>query len=218
MKNFIGVVALLLASSNLFAADFFVGLHYAQSSNDDFCKDEYFGEGMSCDDKASGNKLAVGFQFNDYVALELSKIDSGEFVSKDSYYENLGGGDYWSGNAKISGEVTGLSLAVRGFLPVNDSFAFFVKAGLLSWKSKMTYKWSYRDQWNGEIYSGSGKESDSDNGLSPTYGVGMSLKPSDSVRFIVEWQQLPGIDVDLGESESFETDVAMTSLGLQFEF
>lgn len=218
MKKLVGVVALVLASSNVFAADFFVGLHYAQSSNDDFCKDEYFGESNSCDDDASGNKLAVGFQFNDYFALELSKIDSGEFVSKDAYYEDLGGGDFFSGNAKISGEVTGLSLAAQGFLPVNDSFAFFAKAGLLSWKSKMTYKWAYHHQLFGETYTGSDKESDSDNGLSPTYGLGMRLKPSDSVQIVLEWQQLPGIDVDLGEDESFETDVAMTSLGLQFVF
>ncbi|MDG5498446.1 porin family protein [Marinobacter sp. BGYM27] len=73
----------------------------------------YKSHGGEFDDKNDLFGGQVGYQFNEYFALEADYLDFGEFGEDD----------------EVNGDLKGLGLAVRGRLPITDSFGVYAKAG-----------------------------------------------------------------------------------------
>jgi len=217
MKKVVCSVALLMASAGAFAGDFYVGLHYGQSANGDFCNEEFFGDAESCEDKGDGNKLSLGFQFNNYIAVEVAHVNSGELTASGGYNDSWMG-DTYSSSYKDNAEVKGWNLAAMASLPMGDSVSLFAKVGMFSWESELSGSWSYAfNTQSSGLQQDSGTFSHDDDGQSSSYGLGMSIKPSDSISLLLEWQTYADIEISGGD-DSLETDVEMTTLGLQFQF
>ncbi len=111
--------------------EFYVGAGFGEIDVDenDFDGDDTVGRGF------------IGGKFNDYVGLELSYIDFGEFD-----------------NQFASAESTGLTIAVTGWLPVAERFSLFAKGGSLFWETDVEIG-SFSDELDGnEFFWGIGAQ------------------------------------------------------------
>jgi OOP family OmpA-OmpF porin len=79
----------------------------------------------SLDKNDTGYKIQVGYQVNPNLAVEGGWIDLG----KASYSATFTGG-----NAKADVKASGFNIAALGILPINASFSFFGKLGLIDAK------------------------------------------------------------------------------------
>ncbi|HDZ37922.1 MAG TPA: porin family protein [Marinobacter sp.] len=103
-------------SASVFAAP----VAFAQSSNDrdssgPYIKGSYGGykaHGGDFDDSNDLYGAGVGYQFNEFFALEAAYIDFGNFGKDD-----------------VDGKLKGGSLVAIGRLPLTDSFGVYAKAG-----------------------------------------------------------------------------------------
>lgn len=147
------VIGLLAAAVGLSAqADgFYVGgeIQQTKSYDKDFCEDS-----SSCDIEPTGYRLNAGYGFNDFLALELGYMDSGEFESKISETN-------YQQDVSLTSEAIDLSLIGR--LPISDSFSLFGRVGAAR-------------VMNDSKISGSGFSTAFDNSVTTyVYGVGAQL-------------------------------------------
>lgn len=147
------VIGLLAAAVGFTAqADgFYVGgeVQQTKSYNKDFCEDS-----SSCDIEPTGYRLNAGYGFNDFLAIELGYMNSGDFESKvsDVNYQQ---------NVNVNSEA--IDLSILGRIPVSDSFSLFGRIG------------AARVMNDSEI-SGSGFNAAFDNSVNTyVYGVGAQL-------------------------------------------
>lgn len=100
------------------AAAFAAPAVYAQDTRDDsglFISGSYGGyksHGGEFEDENDLFAASVGYQFNEFFALEADYTDFGNFGEDD-----------------IKADLKGLGLAVRGRLPITESFGVYAKAG-----------------------------------------------------------------------------------------
>lgn len=145
-------------------------------------------DGADFDDDDQAAKIFLGGRFNQYFGLEVAVNDYGD-----------------SRDGEFSSELRGYTLAAVGFLPLNDRFELFAKAGRLWWKDKVRVGNSFRDTLDGN---------------ENFYGVGANFLVSDVMGFRLELERY---EVKLSRSEigveldgSFDVDVA--SLGIFIHF
>lgn len=75
---------------------------------------------LSTEDDDMGWKIYGGYQFNKHLAVEVGYHDFGGFTQSGT-----------PGPFNVQGDVTGVSAAAVGILPLNPSFSLFGKAGLI---------------------------------------------------------------------------------------
>lgn len=102
-------------ASNAIAQQTYVGAKVGTTWIDDGCD-----QSSPCDDDTYGVGLYLGYDFSDYVALELGYNYLGEFKTNI----NKGGANYFSEQ-----KLTALSLAPKFSLPLNEKFDLFAKIG-----------------------------------------------------------------------------------------
>ena len=141
------------------------------------------------DDDNDALQGIVGVQFNRFVAIEGSYIDFGSY-----------------GNSVAKASTDGMTLALKGILPLTDIFSLYAKGGQLWWDSD---------------YKVLGLKGDSD-GTELFYGVGVGFALTDHLDLNVEYMRYT---VDLDEDEvgpfadiSDEQDLDHASVGLLFKF
>lgn len=171
----------LLPATPLFAADMgpggYVGAGYGiiDVNDSDF------------DDDDTSGKLYVGGKFGKYIGVEASVNDFGE-----------------EGGNIARWELDGKTLSLVGYLPFNDRFALFAKAGSLWWDADI------------EVLN---VEADFD-GRENFGGLGVQFNFTDVFSMRAEYERYKvdleadevGVDVDS------ESDVNVASLGVQFNF
>ena len=81
-------------------------------------------DGFNVDTDSTAFRLTVGWQFNDYVALEAGYHNFGRFEQTF----DVGGAP-----AEISLKADGFTLGATGSLPLGERFALFGRAGAFFW-------------------------------------------------------------------------------------
>lgn len=142
------------------------------------------------DDDSDALQGVIGYRFNPYFSVEGSVIDFGDF-----------GGDV--------GDVStdGYTFALKGGIPLTESFGLYAKLGQLWWET----------DYNVLGYSGS----EDDEAL--FYGVGASFDVTDNVIVNLQYNWY---DVDLSADEinantvddKLDSDLNYASLGLEYRF
>ena len=124
--------------------------------------------------------LRMGYQFNDYIAIELGHQQYGEVQHKslDEYEDTI------NSKAKSSS----ISAGIKAILPLSDDFSLFSRAGMAKWDVKMTVTDSSAPD---EIFIL--KQDDND----IYYGIGAEYHFNDTVSVGLEYSVL-----DMSWSES----------------
>jgi OOP family OmpA-OmpF porin len=138
------------------------------------------------DDSDSGFKLYGGYQFNRNLAVEVGYVDFGSVGIGGSI-----GGIPFNGNI----DVTAMTVAAVGTLPLNESFSLLGKAGIWNWDAKASVA-ALGTTGNG-----------SSSGTDPFFGVGLRYNINRNLGVQLEVEQYSGDD-----------SITYTSLGLRYKF
>jgi len=134
----------------------------------------------------SGTSFGIrfGYQFNDYIAVELGHHQYGEADEKyvDKYGDNI--------HSKLKSSAT--SVGIKGILPLSDDFSLFARAGIAKWDMKITVSDSSSpDELN--------SFKDDNNDL--YYGIGAEYNINETVSLGLEYSMLD-MGFDLHRSET----------------
>ena len=202
---FAAVAASLLASTAFAAPGYYVygGLGYSKADTD-FASESYSEAGyqaaIDADEKSVGLKLAAGYRFNDYFAVEGSYAYLGKADVKVS--SNFGVGAEASMKAHV------LAVDAVGIYPVAEKVDLFAKAGVgMSYvKTKAN-----ADLWN-EAYS----FSESDTRFISKLGLGAEYKVTKNVAVRAEYERYFGVSKD--SDYSIDADYDFVSVGVKYTF
>lgn len=169
---------MLFASSTASAEPaFYIGGSYGMSrvDNSDFS------------DNTNVLKAFAGGKFSDYIGIEAAALDYGS--AEDNNFKS---------------DLTGMSLALAGFLPFTNSFEGFIKVGNLWWENDVRFL-GFKDSLDGEELF---------------YGVGANFYFNKTLALRIEMERY---EVELSSDEigvdlNGTTDVDVASVGLLFNF
>lgn len=153
----------------------------------------------SLDQKDTGYKVQVGYQFNQHFAVEGGYTDLGEQIYKARYE------DIASGKEKTTAEGWNLDAVLT--LPVNSGVSLFAKVGAIS--AKLERKVSLT------VFDDSGSASEKETKVAAKAGVGIAYN------FYQAWSARAEFEryIKLGDDEKTgEVDVDLYSVGLSYQF
>ncbi len=131
----------------------------------------------------------LGGQVNKYFAIEGSYITFGEY-----------------GGNLAKAEVDGMTLGVKGFLPLTDIFSIYAKGGQLWWDADY------------EVLGYSG----STDGSEPFYGLGVAFSVTDRMDINLDYTryeiELETDEVGLFASDTYDSDLDQASVGIRYLF
>ena len=91
--------------------------------------------GVSCSDKATANRLSVGYQ----IISGLNEEGTGkEGIGIEGSYVNAGQGSFSGPGVSANTKNTEWQLALMGTLPLDERFIIVTKAGVAAWKLNTT--------------------------------------------------------------------------------
>lgn len=185
------LLALPMLSLKVLASDY-VGAKAGWVYSHDACE----GQASSCDNDSVGGGLFVGYQVNDWLALEVGYDDLGNITAG---YPALEQPDV---TAHYKGEMQGFELAAKPYWKVNENLTLFTKLGTLAWRMDVT----------GD--EPGFKHSASDDDWSLLLGGGAEYAFGSNWSALLEYQWID----NLGGSSTGGTDVSMVSVGLVYHF
>jgi OOP family OmpA-OmpF porin len=155
----------------------------------------------SLDDKDTGYKIALGYQYNPNFAVEVGYVDLGK--TKYSATGTISGS---SAAASAQAKVNGWGVSAVGILPINNEFSLFGKIGTINANVETSASASgiggsvtipYKSRkWKG------------------AYGVGASYAFSKAAAVRVEYE----IFSKLGDDTIGKSDVDLLSIGIAYKF
>lgn len=162
------------------------GIDLSQNSVED-CDD-------GCDNTNTGFRLSYAHGFNENFTLEVDYQSFGEAT-----YSYEGGFE----SESVSWEASAFDVFARGNLPAGSVVTFFGKAGLSLWSVDASYRYS-------NISGYSESDSESANGVSLAYGIGMAIK----------WFELAYTNHnDIGDDDTTgESSIEQWSIGGHWQF
>ncbi len=130
---------------------------------------------VSLDENATGFRLAAGYQFIPWLAVDLGYVDFGTFEATAT--------DQFGTPITAVASAKGLELGLVGRVPLGDRFALTAKLEQVWWDSHVDI----------------GGQSESEDGSGLTYGVGVDWALNDMFVVTGAWQKydLSDADVDL---------------------
>jgi OOP family OmpA-OmpF porin len=156
----------------------------------------YATTGLAVDDKDAGWKLLGGYSFNQYLAVEGSYVDLGNF----DVHATLLPAATQRGKASLHGY--GIDLV--GTLPLGGNFSAFGRVGLNNTRVSQ----SFSNSGLGAYFADR-----TDRGTQEKYGVGVQYRISDAFSVRAELERY-GID----DNRVTDDDADMFSLGLVYRF
>ena len=141
--------------------------------------DASFGFLNRLDDDGSSFKLGVGYAFTPNVAVEAAYQD---FGSHDGETDCPPGFACLVIPVSARADLTGISVAVVGSLPLSDMLSAYGKVGFISWDVEF--------EGFSSAFDTSGEDL--------LYGAGLKLSLNDSWKLFAEYEQT---DLDLGTAE-----------------
>jgi opacity protein-like surface antigen len=143
------------------------------------------------------NKVYIGYRFSRSVAVELSHIDFGTAGIRLSTDVTAPSGTF-RGEAEVSVDVTGLSLAGLFGLPLGNRFSVYARLGVLDWEA------DGRGTATGSVPDGAGGRTAtteqfvaSESGADVHYGVGARFRVTDHVAVRAEWERYEIADLNV---------------------
>ena len=145
------------------------------------------------DDSDTAWKFFGGYRFNENMAVELGYVDLGEASTRTVTT---------GPNATIDADVdvSAVTLAVLGIYPINESFEVFGKVGAYRWDS---------DGKAVTTAGGGASVSESDDGVDPMLGLGVSWNATENFAIRAEYEYF---------SDAGDDDVDMWSASAVFNF
>jgi OmpA-OmpF porin, OOP family len=195
LKSAMLAIALSLGYAGTAAAEeetgFYAGIGLGQSTIEN---DE---DGIDFDEDDTGFKLFGGYQFNEFIAVELAYINEGE--PNDSF--TVAGID-----VENEVEITQVSATAVGTLPFNEFFGAMGRLGF-----------SYVDASFKQTASGFGTTVDEDdNTTEVSYGLGIWFAPRKDFLLRLEYEmtsaELFDDDIDA------DTDISLISVSAMYRF
>jgi OOP family OmpA-OmpF porin len=145
-----------------------------------------------------GYKVQVGYQFNDYFAIESGYVDLG----KEEYTAHISGG-----HVDVESKAKGYNLDAVGIYPIGNGISLFGKFGFINAEVKVDVSAS------GPGGSASGSESVTK--VKQVYGVGVAYEFYQNIAVRAEAERY----ANLGDgSKTGETDVDLFSVGVSYRF
>lgn len=165
----IALLGMSFLSPAVFAQGGYLGAGFGTAN---YTEDEF-------DDSDTGIKFFGGLRSGENFGVELSYLDFGKQEA-----------NFYGFDASV--EITGVGVSIVGFLPINDDFELFGKAGVLAWDVDVTL----------DSYTAS------DDGSDLFLGFGASYRLAEQFAIRAEWEfvDLDGADLD------------MLSISAQFNF
>jgi len=218
MKKMMLAAAVLAVSGSAFAegmTDKLYGVVGFQNSELDADTSALTEIGISVSDDDNGFNLGVGYQVNDFFAVELGYMDMGKVLSASTGTlsvsgagsTNLGGNSIsWTsnlaGSADASADADGWTLAGVFTMPISDKFDAYGKVGLYNWdaSARLTGTISAGTLTvNGTAYTSATYEiaSVSDDGTDPFYGIGLKYNINDKFAVRADYTQYEVWDEDI---------------------
>jgi len=164
-------------------AGWYIGAAYGMTS---FDLDTTGITNPSVDDSDSGFKIYGGFQFNKHLGAEVGYVDFGKAAVSGSI-----SGIPFTGNI----DLTAMTVAAVGTLPLNESFALFGKVGLWTWDATASVS-----------ALGSAGSAD-DSGTDAFFGAGLRYNLNKNFALTLELEMYDSDD-----------SVTMTSVGVRYKF
>jgi OmpA-OmpF porin, OOP family len=152
----------------------------------------------SVDDTDTAYKLQLGYQVNQYFAVEGGYINFG----KTTYHASAPG---QTGSSESKAE--GVNLDAVGILPVTDRLSVFAKAGAVYAKVKYSYA----------VHTGLGDSTGSADStdLKGTWGVGASFDVTKNLAIRAEYEQFHKLG---NKDKTGEANVDLMSAGVVYKF
>ena len=151
---------------------------------------------ISCDNDTTGGGVFVGYQLNDWIALEAGYDYLGSITAD---YPALGNPNV---SAHYEGEMQGLEFVAKPFWQVSEAVTLFAMLGTLAWDMDVTGQ---------EIGF---EHSANDKGWSPLLGTGVEYGFNRNWSALLEYQWVN----DVGGSSTGGTDLSMVNLGVTYHF
>ncbi|HRJ52886.1 MAG TPA: outer membrane beta-barrel protein [Candidatus Thiothrix moscowensis] len=155
----------------------------------DVCNDPFFNG--SCDDKDVAWKVFGGARFDPMWGAEAAYNKLGT-TSKT--------GNTSGSSAGLENELTGISVAAVGYVPVATQIEAFGKGGAIFWDRETTQT------------AGGATTSSKDEGTSPLLGAGVQYQVNDNLHLRGEWEHM----FNVGSDSAYETDADLYSIGLMY--
>jgi opacity protein-like surface antigen len=113
--------------SGFASADMYAVVDVGQGTAANYCPSQ--AAGVTCSNSTSITQFGLGYQFTKYVALEANYLSSGDLSSSSCTTTICANG---GGSTDTKSNLSGIKLSVALSVPVNDTFSFIGKLGLLS--------------------------------------------------------------------------------------
>lgn len=184
----------LAAEKNTYAYE---GISLTRNSAPDACKSLNKVVDLTtygCDDKSMQWKIFGGMRLNRYTGFEITYADLGRSSI---------GGTADVGKVTLKSRASGFGLSAVGYLPMDDKFALFAKAGAFRWRVKAS------------IDTPVGGAEDRESGVSFAGGLGASYFFTDELGVRAEYEVIKGVG-DKGEWSG--SDVHVMSVGVTLRF
>src|SRR5688572_22480650 len=160
----------------------YVGVHAGESNFDIACDAP-----LNCDEKDKAYKLALGWQFNRYIAAEVA-------------YNDLGQANLEAGAFVAHLHATAYELSAVGTYPLGDVFSLLGRLGVLQANTK------YGGALGGEHSS-----------KATTFGFGVQLDFTRNVTLRLQWQRFNNLKTQIQrptEEPQERGDIDMLSVGI----
>lgn len=159
---------------------------------------EFYGaDSVKTDEGSFAGKIIMGYQFNDYFALEGGYYYLGQTKTKVTFADDS------SDKVKITGHMLGIDAV--GMLPLNNVVSLFGKVGAGVAQTKTKFSYSDEDS-----------DSKTKTRLAPKIGVGVEFDVNDYVSIRTEYEGIFKASKD--SDESFDVDYHLFTVGLKYWF
>lgn len=201
------VIAAAGMSSAMAAADGFwyglgaLGGTYIDSSLHNDAKKYLLGDeagSVKTDEGSFAGKIIMGYQFNDYFALEGGYYYLGQTKTKVTYTA-----DDSSDKVKITGHMLGMDAV--GMLPINNVVSLFGKVGAGVARTKTKVSWAEGDS-----------DSKTKTRLAPKIGVGVEFDVNDYVSIRTEYEGI--FKASKSSDNTCDVDYHLFTVGLKYWF
>lgn len=185
------IIASFALANNSNAESFpYVGFSIGQATIEDACNESSGTPVISCDDSDTSFKVYGGAKIHRNFAFEVSYVDMGESVVRDS-------------DNTLTIEAAGLNASVFGIVPASYNVDIFGKAGLMYWDANK----SSSGTLNGDVASS--------NGMDMTFGFGVNYGINRKFALRAEFEKFLNVG---GEQTTGESDVTLITLGIALYF
>ncbi|MBW6419557.1 outer membrane beta-barrel protein [Celeribacter sp. PS-C1] len=207
-KTAFAAAFLLATTAPMFAGDLYLGASVGQASSS-FSRSDFSAGGAdsgvttSYDEEDTAFKIFLGYEINEFLAIEGGYAD---FGSPSVNYDIYGGQTPYTTKAAV--ETDAWFIAAKGTYAINEKFEVFGKLGLSNNRFVENYTSSL------DIPEAGGPGASSSTKTDVYYGVGVQYNTASPISFVAEYENFG----EFGDNSTGRADVDMFSIGVVYNF